>query len=70
MGVRLKVYVALVNRVDGIRERYHKKRGTVTGVGRVRAWGYLLWLNFAYYVLRVRRIGVSGEFAVYEGKKL
>ncbi len=70
MGVRLKVYVALVNRVDGIRERYHKKRGMVTGVGRVRAWGYLLWLNFAYYVLRMHRIGVSGEFAVYEGKKL
>ena len=27
MNVRLKLYVALVNRVDGIRERYYRKRG-------------------------------------------
>lgn len=71
MGVRLRLYVVLVNRVDGIRERYHKKRGTVSGFGgRVRVWGYLLWLNFAYYVLRIRSLGGSEAYSFYEEKKL
>ncbi len=64
MNVRLKLYVALVNRVDGIRERYYRKRGMMNGIGRVRAWGYLLWLNFAYYVLRVRGLGVDRKSVV------
>lgn len=71
MGVGLRLYMVLVNRVDGIRERYHKKRGMANGFGgRVRVWVYLLWLNFAYYVLRIRKLGEAEACAFYEEKKL
>ncbi len=70
MRMRFRLYEVLVNREAGIRERYHKKRDAVHGMGRAGAWGYLLWLNFAYYVLRVRRLGKAEGCAFYEEKEL
>lgn len=52
MGKSLKVYMALVNRIPGIQERYQKYREQVHGAGRMKAWGYLMKLNLQYYVLR------------------
>lgn len=52
MGWMHKLYDGLVNRVPGIRYRYQKWRADSHGIGRVMSWGYLLWLNFCYYVLR------------------
>lgn len=70
MGIRIKLYTFLVNRVPGIRERYHERRGTVHGVGRVCLWGRLLWWNFAYHALRRREPGIAGKYAFYEEKIL
>ena len=51
MGMNLKAYMLLVNRVPGIQERYKKYRERVKGPGRIKAWGYLLKLNIQYYLL-------------------
>ena len=52
MGKSLKLYMALVNRIPGIQERYQKYREQVQGAGRMKAWGYLMKLNLQYYVFR------------------
>lgn len=51
MGMNLKMYMLLVNRVPGIQERYQKYREKVRGISRMKAWSYLLKLNLQYYVL-------------------
>ena len=59
--IRMKIYGALVNRHPGISYRYHKVHDNSRGMGKVFSWVYLLWLNFAYYVLFCRSLGSRPE---------
>lgn len=66
-----RLYIILVNRVPGIRERYRKKRGQAKGVfGRGAAWLYLLCLNISYYILRNHKLERIEKYPVYEKKNL
>ena len=55
------LYNKLVNRVPGIKERYHTYRDSRTGVQRLSAWGYLLDLNFRYYILKQTKLNTSTD---------
>ncbi len=68
--MKTKLYTILVNRKFGISQRYHRFHDGSQGVKKVLSWMYLLWLNFAYCVLRIRSIGELSGAAVYEEKKL
>ncbi|MBD5504490.1 MAG: hypothetical protein HDR09_12370 [Lachnospiraceae bacterium] len=68
--MRYKIYQLLVNRHSGISYRYHKFHDGTTGMRRIASWVYLLWLNFAYYVLFCHFLGHKPEMDVYEGKML
>ena len=70
MGIRVGIYNFLVNRQPGIRDRYQERRRKVHGMQRIGLWAYLLWMNFAYYILRCREYGISEQFAAYEKKEL
>lgn len=50
MSLNLRMYHALVNKVPGIQERYHKYRDHLQGAQRAKAWGYLISLNLQYYL--------------------
>ncbi len=65
-----KIYQFLVNRKAGISERYHKMHDGTGGIRKILSWGYLLWLNFAYYVLFCRFLGEKREAEIYEQKRL
>lgn len=69
VAMKLKIYNFLVNRYPGIRERYHQYRDKTTGAGRYFSWLYLLWLNFCFYVLRIRSLGTVIAASPYEEKK-
>lgn len=65
------MYIILVNRIPGIRDRYKKKRSHSRGtVGRIGAWIYLLWLNIEYYVFRNRKLQAAVRYPYYEEKSL
>ena len=68
--MRHKIYNFLVNRKEGIKIRYHKMHDGAMGAVRILSWFYLLWLNFAYYVLQMRFLGMVPELSMYEEKKL
>lgn len=53
--MRLRIYNLLVNRVPGIREKYSRYRNS--NKSRAIAWLYLIYLNFAYYILKMEGIG-------------
>ena len=53
-GLRMKIYTGLVNAKPGISYRYHRMHDGASGAGKVLSWLYLLWMNFAYYVLFCR----------------
>ena len=55
------LYNKLVNRVPGIKERYHTYRDSRTGIQRLSAWGYLLDLNFRYYILKQTKLNTSTD---------
>ena len=67
---RIWLYQLLVNRVPGIRKRYHEMRKTYGGKkGQLLSWCALLFWNIRYYVLGGRDdSGFSGK--TYEKKKL
>lgn len=65
-----QLYALFVNKVPGIKERYDKKRKSLKGFGKTQAWIYLLYLNIAYHVFRIKKIGESEKFPYYEHKKL
>lgn len=56
MSLRLNIYNRLVNEVSGIREAYMNYRQTI-GSSAIKSYGYLLYLNFQYHVLRNKSIG-------------
>lgn len=68
--MRIQIYNALVNHKPGISYRYHKFHDGSTGFKKVLSWFYLLWLNFAYYVLFCRNLGKVPVAAYYEEKKV
>ena len=68
--MRLKIYNFFVNRHIGIAQRYHKAHDGQGTVGRLVSWLYLLWLNFAYYVLFQHWLGRAVKTKVYEEKRL
>lgn len=68
--MRLAVYNALVNRRAGIAYRYHRFHDGSSGLMKFLSWLYLLWLNFAYYVLFCRSLGSKPDTEVYETKSV
>lgn len=68
--MRLKIYNFFVNRHIGIAQRYHKAHDGQGTVGRLFSWLYLLWLNFAYYVLFQHWLGMAMKTKAYEEKRL
>lgn len=68
--MRSKAYNFLVNRHSGISYRYHKVHDDAAGMLRIFSWAYLLWMNFAYYVLFCRFLGKIPEMEIYEKREL
>lgn len=70
MTMRLKIYNLLVNKHPGIKIRYHNMHDHATGIKKTYSWLYLLWLNFAYYILFCRFLGEEPGCEMYEEKEL
>lgn len=68
--MKRKIYDFLVNRHIGINRRYHKVHDNSTGLKKIWSWIYLLWTNFAYYILFCRFLGDVEAVKIYEEKKL
>lgn len=68
--MRHRIYRLLVNRQEGIRQRYHALHDGAQGIRKYLSWGYLLALNFSYYILRRRQLGRPAWMEPYEEKKL
>lgn len=68
--MRSEVYSFLVNRHPGISYRYHKVHDGSAGLLKIFSWGYLLWLNLAYYVFFCHFLGKVPEMDFYEKKRL
>lgn len=68
--MKTRLYNFLVNRQSGISERYHRFHDGSHGIKKILSWGYLLWLNFAHYVLCIHSLGELKAAAIYEEKKL
>ena len=66
----LRFYNRLVNRVPGIEQRYHKYRDSVSGAGRIKAWGYLFMLNFRYHILKDKHLETASFSEPDTGKTL
>lgn len=70
MKINEKVYGSLVNRVPGIRSRYHDYRDKVSGLRRVKAWGYLAGLNARYYLFHDEKLKEPDNLYPDKNKKL
>lgn len=70
MSVRMTIYNLLVNRQPGISRRYHRISDGSAGAAKWLSWAYLLWLNFAFYVLQLRFLGRAPGMEIYESKRL
>lgn len=68
--MKSNIYNFLVNRKPGIKERYHSYHDGTTGARKILSWLYLLWLNFAYYILQLKWLGNYKPSSSYESKKL
>lgn len=68
--MRIKIYNFLVNRQPGIKTRYHRMHDNATGTKNILSWLYLLWLNFAYYILFCKFLGEEPGGEIYEEKEL
>lgn len=68
--MRNQIYNVLVNKQVGISHRYHKIHDGATGAIKWISWLYLLWLNFAYYILFCRFVGRLPKCEIYEEKRL
>ena len=68
--MRMKFYNFFVNKQKGINYRYHKMHDGTTGVMKLLSWLYLLWLNFAYYILFMRFLGKMPEAQIYKSKRI
>lgn len=68
--MRRALYQLLVNRHIGIAYRYHQMHDSAHGLQKFWSWIYLLWLNFAYYILFCHFLGEKKEKAIFEQKRL
>lgn len=68
--MRLKLYNLFVNKHPGIKSRYHKIHDNATGMKKLASWFYLLWLNFAYYILFCKFLGKIPNMEIFEEKNL
>ena len=68
--MRLRIYNFFVNRHIGIAQRYHRVHDGRGTFGRIVSWFYLLWLNFAYYILFQHWLGRGKKAQTYEEKRL
>lgn len=68
--MRLLIYNILVNKHAGIRKRYHAMHDNSVGIVKALSWLYLLWLNFAYYVLFLHFLGKDDKSKLYECKNV
>ncbi|MCR4793337.1 MAG: hypothetical protein K5871_11340 [Lachnospiraceae bacterium] len=64
--MRVFLYSRLVNARPGIAYRYHRFHDGSSGIKKFLSWFYLLWLNFAYYVLFCRFLGKKPASEFYE----
>lgn len=70
MSIKIAIYNVLVNRQPGISVRYHKLHNGSGRIVKILSWVYLLWLNFAFYVLQLRFLGRTPGMDIYESKRL
>ncbi|MCR5846598.1 MAG: HAD hydrolase-like protein [Lachnospiraceae bacterium] len=70
MSFRMRLYGFLVNRVPGITYKYHKVHDGSFGFSKFLSYVYLIWLNFAYYILFCRFIGKLPKQIMFEDKKI
>lgn len=70
MNLRHSIYNVMVNKKPGISYRYHKMHDGSNGAVKVISWFYLLWLNFAYYVLFCHFLGKRPDVEYYESKRI
>ncbi len=68
--MRLALYNFLVNKHPGIQSRYHKMHDNSQGMKKFLSHLYLLWLNFAYYVLFCRFLAKDVKVTIYEEKNI
>lgn len=68
--MRNKIYNLLVNRHPGIAQRYHRVHDGAGRIGKVLSWVYLLWLNFAFYILFSKFLEKVSNAEIYEQKHL
>ena len=68
-SIRISLYNKLVNKKPGIAYRYHKLHDGSSGILKLASWLYLVWLNFAYYVLLCRFLGRRPDVVYFEQKK-
>ncbi len=64
--MRRELYNLLVNKVPGIKHRYHRFHDGTTGVMKLLSWGYLLALNIGYYIFFLRFLGKTPKMQIYE----
>jgi HAD superfamily hydrolase (TIGR01549 family) len=68
--MRRRLYNFLVNRLPGIKQRYHQFHDGSTGLIKVLSWIYLILLNIGYYLLFLRFLGKEKVIEYYEQKKI
>lgn len=67
--MKMKIYQALVNKIPGIKQRYHSYHDGATGVKKLISWLYLIWINLGYHVLHIDSLGsIQAEY--YEEKSV
>ena len=65
-----EIYNFLVSKHAGISHRYHKVHDGATGIQKIASWAYLLWMNFAFYLLFCKFLGKVPDMEIYEKKRL
>ena len=68
--MRQKIYQIMVNKYPGISSRYHRMHDGAEGIQKIGSWLYLIWLNLAYHVFRIKKLGMPIGIAAYEEKHL
>ncbi|WP_026657556.1 HAD family hydrolase [Butyrivibrio sp. AC2005] len=66
--MKMKIYNFLVNKVPGIKQRYHRFHDGSSGVMKLMSWGYLLLLNLGYHIFFLKFLGKTKQIQFYEKK--
>lgn len=70
MKLRIRIYKKLVNQIPEIQIQYHRYRDGLKGVGRGKAWIYLIILNVRYRLVKGNKDFSLHAFDPDENKKL